>query len=80
MPNQSIWKPESSIKSTAREPSLTRQAGVLTHITLSVHFSAEVPPWMRKDLPWLCTILSAYIGNQELGHQSTAMNVLQITN
>lgn len=80
MPNQSIWKPESSIKSTAREPSLTWQTGVLTQITLPVCLNAGTPPWMRKELPWLCTTLSACIGNQELGHQSMAVNVLQITN
>lgn len=36
LPNQNNWKPESSIKSTARDPSLTVQTGVLPQITPSV--------------------------------------------
>lgn len=77
--NQNNWKPESSIKSTARESSLTVQTGVLPQITPSVCLNAETSPRMRKELPWLCTMLSACIGNRKLGHQSTAMNVLQVT-
>lgn len=77
--NQNNWKPESSIKSTARESSLTVQTGVLPQITPSVCLDAETSPRMRKELPWLCTMLSACIGNRKLGHRSTAMDVLQVT-
>lgn len=42
--NQNNWKPESSIKSTAREPSLTLHTGVPPQMTPLVCLNAETSP------------------------------------
>jgi len=70
--NQNNQKPESSIKSADRRPSLMVQTVLLPQVTPEVCFSAGTSLQVRKEQLWLCTALSAC--SQKLGQCAVAMN------